>query len=450
MIRFLREQIWDMVLCVLLLFACGTCVCLGFYVPADQVGAYPVTLITAAVLVLLMTLAVYSKRTLLVGIGVLILLFAGMIVYSVGSGSSLFADDESNPFLRFLLMIITGIVIFAATRFRIGSVLLLPAGIIALCMIEFLYENHQVLWLLVFLIAGGAMIIYRNYINNVMHSRTLKTAQTSAVIYSIILCLLVAGLGAGIFFLIVKPLHPQAKELKLITKYLSLEVLEKIGVADIETINDPELMTDQLDDENDTTKQDTDQKDENLNDSSSAAENDESNDGTSPDRLNKRLKGAFHAIRYDWGIPQWILAILTIFALIAAAVLFKLYLRRRWLRAVQSKPADEQVRLMYAFFMRKFAQLKIRPVTGETPLDFAARTSDQLHVFRIWAPDPSGSLKSKGGFPELTDVIVRVEYGGQMPTEDDISLFETFYRFFYWNCREYLGRIQYIIRFFTL
>lgn len=444
MIYFLKNSLWDMLICTVLVFACATCIFSGFYVPEDQVTSYAVTAGASAVLVVLMTIASYDKRSIIVGLAALVLIFAAMIIVSAAGGNNVFADDEGNPFLRFLLLILTGVVLFAASRFRIGTVLLIPAGTIVLCMIEFMYDSWHIICLLLFLIAGVMMVIYRNYIFNVLHSRTLKTAQTSAVAYALVLCLLVTGIGGGIFYGIIGPMHPPAKELKIITKYLSLEVLEKIGVADIETINDPDMTTDQLDENRDTTQQDTEDKDENLNQDVSQAENENADDGTSQDQMDKRRSGPFQAIRYDWGIPLWVLAVILAILLIAAVIGFRIWLRRRWFSKVRSKTPEEQVREMYQFFLRKFRQMKIRPVKGETPSEFAGRNALRMQPFRTAA-----GLES-ADFMSLTEILVRTEYGGYRPGPADLKQFESFYRSFYRNCRQYLGKVQYMIKFFIL
>ena len=443
MIRFLKNSLWDMILCWVMIFACATTVFSGFYVPEKEVTDYAVTAGAALVMVLLLTLASYSKRSIVIGIIALVLAFAGMIIFSVGSGQNLFADSEKNTFLRFLLLIIISVAVFVMSRFRAGAVLLFPAGTIALCVTEFMYESRHLVCFLLYLTACCMMIVYRNYMYNVLHSRTLKGAQFSAVAFGLILCLIVTGIGSGIYYGIVKRLNPPARELQLVTKYRALETLDKLGVADVRVVKDPSLKTDNLDDQQDTTKQDTEEKDDDLQDASSQAQEADNTDGNAPNALNKMLKGLFDAIRYDWGIPLWLFWSVLALLIIAGAIGTKILLRKRWFRKVKEKSPDEQVRAMYLFFLKKFRQMKIRPVTGETPAGFAARTAQRLKCFRTEGASPVG-------FTELTDVLVRTEYGGIKPTFAEITQFESFYRRFYRNCREYLGKVQYIIKFFIL
>ena len=443
MIRFLRDSIWDVLLCTVMIFASATTVFSGFHVPKEHVTDYAVTAGSALILTLLLTCASYNKRSILLGIASAVCIFAGMIVFSVGTGSNLFADKESNPFMRFLLLIIISIVIFILTRFRAGTALLFAAGAFTLCLVEFMYESRHLICLFLFLTANCMMMIFRTYIYNVLHSRTLKRAQMSAVVFALVLSILVTGVGSGLFYGIVRRLNPPAKELKIITKYLSLETLEKLGVADTRIIKDPTLMTENLDDQQDTTKQDTEEKDENIEDSSSEADEPEDNQGISPENLDKKQKGIFDAIRYDWGIPLWLFWTVLAMLLASGMIGTKIFLRRRWYRKVKQKPLDEQVRVMYLFFMKKFRQMKIRTVPGETPTQFAERTEQQLHCFRTEGISPVA-------FTNLTDVLVRTEYGGQIPAFTDVTQFESFYRRFYRNCREYLGKVQYITKFFIL
>ena len=443
MIRFLKNSIWDMLLCSVMVFACATTIFSGFYVPSSQITQYWVTGGVTVGLVLLLTLASYNKRSIVIGIIAFVAGFTALIVIAVRSGHNIFADSEDNPFMRFLLLIITAAVIFLLSRFRVGAVLLFPFGTIALCVTEFMYESRHLVCLFLFLTASCMMVIFRNYMHNVVHSRTLKSAQISAVAFALVLSLLVAGIGSGVFYGIVRRFDPQKKELKIVTKYLSLEVLERIGVASMELIEDPDIVTNNQNDEQDTTRQDSENEDENLNNASSEADKDDGDQGSAEDHLDKKQKGPFDAIRYDWGIPLWVFWMVVGIVIIAAVIGTKLLLRRRRFRKMMKLDPAEQVRAMYLFFLKKFRQLKVRPVTGESPMDFARRNAERLHVFK--ADDAAAT-----DFTALTEILVRTEYGGIRPSLDDTTRFETFYRRFYRNCREYLGRIQYIVKFFIL
>ena len=443
MMRFLKNSVWDILLCTVLIFAAATTVYSGFYVPVDQIRQYAVTAGVAFALVLLLTIASYNKMSIVIGIIAFVLGFAGLIAAAVVSGSNLFADSEDNPFMRYLIIAVCAVIIFLLTRFRVGAVLLFPAGVIALCMTEFMYESRHLACLFLFLTASCMMVIYRNYMHNVLHSRTIKSAQFSAVFFALILSLLVAGAGSGIYYGIVTALNPQARELKLITKHLSLDVMERIGVTDIEVIEDPDLLTEEKDEMDETTQQEAEEEDEDLNGSTSEAEGDEGDSGSAMDRLNKILTGPFAAIRYDWGVPLWVIYTVLVILVIAAAITTKLLLRRRRYRKMLKQSPEERVKAMYLFYLKKFRQLKVRAIVGETPMEYAARNEKRLACFTAQGAQTVD-------FTELTRILVRTEYGGITPTLADTTQFETFYRRFYRNCREYLGRVQYIFKFFIL
>ena len=356
--RFLKNSIWDMLLCGVMIFAAATSIFSGFYVPAAQIRQYGVTAGVTAGIVLLLTIISYNKRSIVIGIIVVAVGFAGLVITAIGTGNNIFADKEDNPFMRFLLLMIVALVVFLLSRFRIGAILLFPFGTIALCLTEFMYESRHLVCLFLFLTANCMMVIFRNYMHNVVHSRTLKSAQTSAVFFALIISLLVAGAGSGLYYGIVRLINPPKKELKIITKYLSLEVLERIGVADTELIKDPNLTTNDISKNEDTTKQDTNNEDDQINNATSQANQAVGDQGNAEENLNKRHKGVFDAVRYDLGIPLWVFWTVLVFFVIVAAIASKLLLRRRRYRKMLRMTPEERIKAIYLFFLKKFRMIK--------------------------------------------------------------------------------------------
>ena len=129
-----------------------------------------------------------------------------------------------------------------------------------------------------------------------------------------------------------------------------------------------------------------------------------------------------------------------ILLLLLAAVLAKLYLRRRWLNKVMAQPRKQQISSFYHFYLKKFRRLKIRKAPQETPFEFGERAAAYLQAFQT----------ENITFSTLTDLFVKTRYGDDEAEEGEYQSYLKFHRMFYKNCRKHLGNFKYILKFFTL
>lgn len=437
--QFIRHSKWDMLLCAIMIFAASTTVFSGFHVPREQVSMYWFTALLSVAAAILLTMASYQKRTIIIGILAVIAILAAMTAGSAASGQNAFRDAESNPCLRYFLWVLVSLVVFLLSRFRTGSWILFGAGTLTLCLIQFLYESRHIVCMILFLAACGAMMMYREYMTNVLHSRTKTAVPGRSVLYSTLLCLMAVAVGTGIFYGVVNPLHPPKKNLQLITKVMSLEVLEKIGVATEKTIRDPNLSTSRTGDEQTTTTQKSRHKDDRIKADSSRARSQDAQHGESPNQRSDQ-KGSLSGIRYDHEIPFWLIVLIMVICVMAAAVGIKLYLRHRWIRELIRQEDREKVKRGYLFCLKKFRQMGLKRSPGETPLEYAERTEPKLWPFR----------EDHTGFSQLSRMFSAVAYGDVRPEETQIKELDLFFRSFYRNTRLYLGKFRYILKFFIL
>lgn len=439
---YLKNCIWEWILCTVLSGSISVILFNGFYIAAQRQSNYPLILCVTGILTAGCILGAYNRRSVLIalGSGLAAALLGVILIQRMESVQNAFRDQESNPYLYFLILILTSLIVFFLSRTRTGTGVLFVAGAFLAAAMQFLYESVALYSVLLFLCGSGAMYIYKNYQKNVLETQTVKVAFGRTFSISIALCVLIIALSAGVFYGIVKPLDPPKHDLKLITKYMALEVLEKVGIADTHIINDSDDSTDNINDnEKDSNKKD-DKEDNSEGDKEKQKDENQKDKKNNPSRLDDSQNPVFYAIKYLTSIITPLLLIPLILLLILLAILIKLWLRRRWMKKMREKPKREQVIYMYQFYLKKFRRMKIRKAPQETPFEFGARAEAYLRDFQ--AEDTS--------FHSLTDIFVRAKYGADEIEEGDYQSYLKFYKVFYKNCRKHLGTFKYILKFFVL
>lgn len=440
-IFYARTRMPEFILCVLISFALCTAVFRGFYISEQLQGNHAVTAGALTVLALLCYAGGYSRKSIFAaaGAGIAAAVAVLLLLQSRYDMSDGFRDTESNPYLYVIIMIVTALAVYFLTRTRTGTGILFAAGAFTMAALQFLYETVPLYVVILFLLSCGIMYIFKNYQKNVLASETVKTAFGRTFAISAAVCLVILLVAGGVFYGIVKPLDPPAKELKLITNYKALEVLEKTGIADIHTIFDSDELTDNTDDEekdsNDTGEESDDSEGDNE-----ARENDARKNRNVPSALDPSKNPLLYAIRYKYNIRPWMVFIPLLLLLVIAAVLLKLYMRKRWLKKTLMKPVNQQITDMYHYYLKRFGRMGIKRRIGETPYEFAENNRNSIQIFRTDASD----------FGTLTDIFVRAKYGVEEIPEEDHKRYLDFHKMFYKCCMKHLGRFKYILNFFRL
>jgi hypothetical protein len=247
------------------------------------------------------------------------------------------------------------------------------------------------------------------------------------------------GLGSGAYILIVKPLAPPTRDLKLITRYVSLEVLQKMGVADNIIVPDDEIESRKTNDEENKAKDGL--KEKTKVPKGADNPNDEPDDSKKkPQSLDSSRNAFFRAINYLFSKSGWWILPLSIAFAIIFSIMFKLYRRKRWFDKQKLLVPDEQVKSMYSFYMKKLRKMKIKKPIEDTLFEFIETQADVLSRFS------TQSVK----FSDLTGIYSGIIYGGEVATKEDAEAFNVFYDDFYYRIKDYLGGVKYAIKFFVL
>lgn len=383
----------------------------------------------------------HNKKSIFIATGAGLIAVMGTLLflqrsYDLSDG---FKDTESNPYLYVIIIILTGLVTYFLTRTRTGTGILFIAGAFTIAALQFLYETVEVYTLILYMLSCGTMYIFKNYQKNVLSAETVKTAFGRTFVISASICVIILLIAGGIFYGIIRPMNPQARELKLITNYKALEVLEQVGIADIQTIFDNDELTDNTDDEEKDSKDKGDEKDSSDGENETK-ENENKKDRNVPSNLDPSQSPLLYAIKYTYNIKALMLIIPLLILLLIAAVLFKRYLRRRWLKKTLEKPAKERIIAFYHYYLKRFSRMGIRQRQWETPYEFAENSRFSTQLFKSETTD----------FMQLTDIFVRAKYGVDDIREEDCKRYLDFHRIFYKCCIKHLGKFKYILKFFIL
>lgn len=439
---YIGSRMWEFILCIMTAFAAVGTELKGFYIDEAHQSNHLLIIGIAAIVILICFAGAYSRKSAVIaGLVSAFLILAGIIAVQVRPPvTTLFRDEEGNIWLFMLIIVVTSLVVFFLCRTLIGTGILFIAGTFLSGAVQFLYGTVSIYMMLMFICSAGAMYIYKNYQRNVLRTETVKTAFSGAFITSVALCAVITLIAAGIFFGVVKQLDPPQRELKLITNYKALEVLEKVGIADMQKIFDDDELTDQINDNEEESSNKGDETDNSDGDKEQQEDKSLQDERNEPDKLDDSNNPLLYPIKYAYSIYGPFVFLGLFILLIVLAVLLKLWLRRMWLSRVMKKSPEQRIPLMYEFYISRLRKIKMARKDSETPYEFCQREKSRLRMFRSEGAD----------FDDITDIFVRTKYGRQPVSDEDMKRYLSFHKVFYRNCRKHLGNVKYIIKFFIL
>ncbi len=434
----------------LLLAACAALswtVAGGFEASAALAGSpLPVAAVDAAVLAALYA-AAFSRRTLLAGVPLLVLACAAAVGGMVAAGgTAAFADDPGNLGLVLLVSALVAVVGFAASRARAGCTLLAVAGCAACAVSELLFGEFHAVACAVFVGACAALFMYRTYALGLRGTRTRRASFGAAALTCALAALVAVGAACGVFYGIVEPLQPPARDLTLVTEYRALEELPRRGVSQELAVTDPDLTSVVVGDRIDYLEPDEAQDDvEEADEEEGSAEEQRSSLQVFASAIGYNLDSIqqlFAAVTHEsvwWG---WVIVALVATAAVAAPFCAKLLLRRRFYRRALALPPRAYVRRVYGRVVRDLARMGMPRAASATPYEYAVLRAPELAGF--------AANDARAGFALLTHVYVKASYGCEPLTEGELVAVDAFWRAFFANCRARLGRGKYLRLFFRL
>lgn len=439
--RYLYRSLPDYFLCLMMTAGLGIHIFQGFLLPAALSENAARLLLIAGALDIPLFLAAHSRRSALLGVlaGTAAAICAVAALAALGIPVTESADPEANAGLWYLLSLSCALLVFLLTRTPLGTGVLFTGGALCLALLRLL-EYQVYPWALVlFLCACGAAFLCRQYETNAGKG---KRAPAPMLAWACALAAAAMLTGTALWWTAVRPLTPPTQSLELVTQIMSVEVLERLGVAAKAEILDPDAssqttgetrrLTSSLGEEEDLPQETQTQQTEGgtPDDASDAA----SNQKTEP---NSDIPAA--PASYDSGGTEaaQTAAALGLLALTALAALFPLrrhLLRRRF----ANLPPKERTIHLYHWTLKRFKLLGIPPISSDTPLEYAKRIQEKTKFLDI----------EDANWTTVTQIFTQTCYADQSPSPEDLAHLEKFLQAFRPNCRRMLGGKYLFLAFF--
>lgn len=443
---YLRASGWDFLICLVIAVSVGFVNCSAFFVNADLQFNIGMLVVSCAVPLVILFMAAYSRRTVIPGIGVLVVVL--VVACALASANAqdvyLFEDSEANPVLFLLIMFFTTLVVFLLTRRRWLVRLLVVAVTLDVCFVEFVYKAGYWYALIVALVAVGAMVVYRNYRTNLKDAGTGKVSFTAAFGVGAVYAAVLAAVACLVFFCFIAPLNPPARELKLFVHYMNYETVEMTGVGDTSTTKNKDNTTNQNNEQIEQTKQ------QSKEEGQQEQEEDQNltplelpNIGSLQTLAQQGLQALQEMFNYLIENPVYmVLFIVLVLLVLSSPFVIKKRLRARWYTKTCALPPVACAQRFYLFFMKRFKLLKIVKPEELTLVEFADSCNNTLEKF--------AKNEACADFMAITSIYCKAAYGHVDPSKEEIECCKAFYRRFYKAFIEASGRLKYVFIFFRV
>lgn len=411
----------------------------SFVISEELTKDYPVILIAGALVMGVLFLSGLEKISLwITGVaGSAGIAAAVIMLVKLGLINETENKAESTV-LFFAVLVISHFVFWFFTR-RHRLCLAFAAAAMFICGI-FSFLEYPVSFLgLVLLSAGLIMqILCRSIYEAAGKANYGRLSFFNMAVQNIAVTAVVTAAACGVYFGIIRPMHPPEAELKLITEEMSWDIVEKIGISTNMETENFDLFSNNLND----TLHKTNQKDDEQSDSSK--EQSDSEDATSKnDDMQKKSQNRQSAfsISYDNDKSRILFVLLLVLAVLASPFAVKYMLRKRRREKIENMSPSDGAAYLYKYFLSKFPIVHIAKGKNVTVLEYARDNARELKHF-----DTENGVT----FAEISETYNRMIYGKIAPTQQEYSRFKEFYDSFCPNVKKRIGKFRYAFMFWVL
>ncbi len=434
MSTYIRNHVWDYLICLIMSAALAFNVFAGYEIKDPKALSILSVGAVCAVSMILLFAAGYNRITTLAGIGTAVVVIVISVImvrtyYSKGEGR---IDD--NPALFWLVTIGVSVVCYLLSRWRIGIAVLLTAGSIMSAAFGFLKYPVSGPAFIVFLSAVILVFLYRVYNISLLASYTGSVRFTRYTMQSAAFVLVIVLAAGAVYAGIIRPLNPPTHPLKLITKLESLEILQQVGVSSRTEVPDPDQTT-----ENENENKETTNQKENQNEDQSPQE--EKDDNLQGEIKQQTDTEKAQAVNYRRD-RTWFYVTIAFLIALAAVLPFVLryFLRRRWERKVKEAGPTEGSVMVYSYLLKKLRYAGFTKPPGITLFRYMKGQRKAMKTFAVGSTDLFA----------LTRLYQQVLYGCRELEEADFARFWKVYSAFRGNMKNKLGKVRYLLRFFFI
>ena len=435
--RFWSYHGWEALLCLIASVTLVLSFSQGFYIPESVAGSVPLAVLVCGAALLYAYLGSYNRVT-MAGFTLGFFAIAAVFFLRLRSAGIDIVDQEGSAtavYIYYIAAPLIALLAFLLSRSRLGTAALFLAGGCLHALNAFLGYAVRPWCAALFAAAVTALFLLRQYRVSALRSHTVDPDFRQY--FRLAVAVSGAGmlLAAAVWGLVIRPLQPPTVDLELLTKYMSYDILEMVGIARQYPVPDGF----QTENGGEQTVQGNEQE---LQEDAPPEPVELPGETLPEDSLfNNSETETLDAVTYNRNVTRR-LAALVLLAVLALAVvpLLRRYWRRRRLERLTRGTPQEQAVALYRFYLREFAHIGCPRAPAQTEWEYAARYGEQLAPYLEGGPT----------LAEMTAVYMDARYGGLPASEGDCRRLAGLYPVFLRNYRELAGRIRYLTKYFVL
>ena len=428
--QYVRLHAWDFILTVLIAIGMHLNTFSAFMIRESYMTNYLLVTVVTTLVMAVMFVIGYNKRNTIIGGAGWAVFLIGWIIYLRANDLINLEEGADETIPAFWSIVIFGsALIYLLTRSRKILFGAAPVGLLFCAAFKFLEYPVSVPGLFILVIAVILEILYLVYKDSLLSADYGNYTIRHFLEQSIAIVTVVVMLSSGVFYGIVKPLDPPTRDLKLITKLLSFDILELLGVASTQEVKDPN-QGDEDQDEEEPPEEKEEEKDDEENEQDEDENKQESDEKISAQTMSYNEK--------DYTV-YWVTALIIL--LLAAPFVIKYVLRTRRRRRLNGLDANNQAAFVYDFFLDRLKKLGVGKADSQTILEYAEQQEAVLENF---------TAEDGTTFEEMTELYNYHLYSKLPVRPEDAKKFMAMYDSFYKNAKAFTGTWRYIRKFWVL
>ena len=428
--QYVRLHAWDFLLTVLIAIGMHLNTFSAFMIRESYMTNYLLVTVVTTLVMAVMFVIGYNKRNTIIGGAGWAVFLIGWIIYLRANDLINLEEGADETIPAFWSIVIFGsALIYLLTRSRKILFGAAPIGLLFCAAFKFLEYPVSVPGLFILIIAIILEILYLVYKDSLLSADYGNYTIRHFLEQSIAIVTVVVMLSSGVFYGIVKPLDPPTRDLKLITKLLSFDILELLGVASTQEVKDPN-QGDEDQDEEEPPEEKEEEKDDEENEQDEDENKQESDEKISAQTMSYNEK--------DYTV-YWVTALIIL--LLATPFVIKYVLRTRRRRRLNGLDANNQAAFVYDFFLDRLKKLGVGKADSQTILEYAEQQEAVLENF---------TAEDGTTFEEMTELYNYHLYSKLPVRPEDAKKFMAMYDSFYKNAKAFTGTWRYIRKFWVL
>ena len=429
--QYVRLHAWDFILTVLIAIGMHLNTFSAFMIRESYMTNYLLVAAVTTVVMAVMFVIGYNKRNAIIGGAGWAVFLIGWVIFLRANDLINLEDGADETIPAFWSIVLFGsALIYLLTRSRKILFGAAPIGLLFCAAFRFLEYPVSVPGLFILIIAVILEILYLVYKDSLLTADYGNYTIRHFLEQSIAIVTVVVMLTSGVFYGIVKPLDPPTRDLKLITKLMSFDILELLGVASTQEVKDPNQGDEDQDEEEPPEEKEEEQKKD---------EENQQNESDDPKESDEKINAK--TISYEKKNYTIIIVTALIVLLLALPFVIKYALRKRRRRRLNGLDASNQAAFVYDFFLDRLNKLGVGKADSLTILEFVEQQEAVLENF---------TAEDGTTFEEITELYNYHLYSKTPVKPEDAKKFRAIYDSFYKNAKSFAGTWKYIRKFWAL